>query len=96
MNMAKAWRLEDTSLGVITQDNNSQMEERIEFADDAELGGSVRMLEDRKALQRDLNWLNQWDKANGVRFNKTKSQVLHLGHNNSMHHYRLEPEWLQS
>jgi len=58
------------------------------FAGDTKLGGSVNLLEDRKALQRDLDRLDRWAEANCMRFNTAKR--------NTIQHNRLGEEWLES
>ena len=45
----------------------------------AKLGEGVDSLEGRKALQRDLDKLEDWIITNHVKFNKGKCSILHMG-----------------
>ncbi|GAB0195553.1 mitochondrial enolase superfamily member 1 [Grus japonensis] len=66
------------------------------FANDTKLCGGVNMLEGRDAIQRDLDRLQRWARANRMKFSKAKCKVLHVRRRNPKHDYRLGEEWIES
>ncbi|GAB0176468.1 mitochondrial enolase superfamily member 1 [Grus japonensis] len=66
------------------------------FANDTKLCGVVDTLEGRDAIQRDLDGLERWARANRLKFNKAKCKILHVGQRNPKHDYRLGEEWIES
>ncbi|GAB0203824.1 mitochondrial enolase superfamily member 1 [Grus japonensis] len=66
------------------------------FADDTKLCGVVDALEEKDAIERDLDRLEKWARANCMKFNKAKCKVLHVGQCNRNHSYRLGREWIES
>jgi len=56
----------------------------------------VDMLEEKDANQRDRDRLERWAYPNFMKFSKARCKVLHKGHSNPKHKYRLGGEWIES
>jgi len=48
------------------------------------------------AIQRDLDRLERWDRANLMKFNTDKYKILHMGQGNPKHKHRLGRKWIES
>ena len=66
------------------------------FADDTKMSGMVDTLEERDAIQRDLDRLERWAHVNLIKFHQAKHKVLHMGWGNPKHKYRLGRGWIES
>ncbi|GAB0183354.1 cAMP-dependent protein kinase inhibitor alpha [Grus japonensis] len=89
--------LEPALFNIFVGDMDSGIECTLsKFANNNKLCGVVNMLEGRDAIQRDLDRLERWARANLMKFNKAKCKVLHLGRGNPKHSYRLGEEWSES
>jgi len=56
----------------------------------------VNTLEGRDAIQRDLDRIEKWARANLMKINKAKCKTLHPGQSNPKQKYRLGGEWIKS
>ncbi|KAF7246710.1 RNA-directed DNA polymerase from mobile element jockey [Varanus komodoensis] len=68
----------------------------IKFADDTKTGAVATTEEQVLQIQKDLDRLWKWAGDNRMAFNVDKCKVLHLGHRNRCHKYRLGDKWLES
>ncbi|PKU43023.1 hypothetical protein llap_6658 [Limosa lapponica baueri] len=53
------------------------------------------MLKGRDSIQRGLDRLEKWARANLIKFSQAKCKVLDLGHGHPKHKYRPGGEWIE-
>lgn len=71
--------MSQTLLGIFISDLDDVVKCTLtKFANDIKLSGEVKTSEGRATLKKDLDRLEEWVNKNIRKFNKDKSQVLHL------------------
>ncbi|KAF7237296.1 RNA-directed DNA polymerase from mobile element jockey [Varanus komodoensis] len=68
----------------------------IKFTDNTKTGAVATTEEQVLQIQKDLDRLWKWAGGNRMAFHVDKCKVLHLGHRNRCHKYRLGDKWLES
>lgn len=61
----------------------------MKFIDDSKFG-TIVIMQDQGMIQEALADLEGWTNRNGMKFNITECEVMHLGTNNMAFHYKLE------
>jgi hypothetical protein len=62
----------------------------LKFADDCKGKKTIMNDQDRKALQDTLDKLCEWAETWGMKFNKEKCKILHVGNNNPSYEYYMQ------
>ena len=67
----------------------------LKFADDTKVAQRIRTQEDAAQLQTALDQLTGWADKWGMAFNVTKCKVMHVGHGNPRHSYKMHGTQLE-
>ncbi|GAB0179098.1 mitochondrial enolase superfamily member 1 [Grus japonensis] len=91
-----------TGQGCITKNRGEKIQNQSfeytlsKFANTTKLCDALNTLEERDAIQRDLDRIERWAPVNCMKFNKAKCKVLHMDRGNPKHNYRVGGEWIES